>query len=54
MLEIYRYVPAVLLNKSVMEMDVQEFTEYLAKARYVEEVEKNLHMEALAKLFEGA
>lgn len=34
-------------------MDIQEFTEYLARARYLEEVEKNLHMEALASLFEG-
>lgn len=51
-LEIYRYVPAALLKKPVEDMDMEEFLGYLAKARYLEEVECNIFTQALAKLFE--
>lgn len=50
-MEIYRYLPACLLRKPVEEMDVDEFAACLARARYLEEVEVNLHLQALAKLF---
>lgn len=51
-LEIYRYVPERLLKAPAEEMDMNEFLEYLAKARYLEEVETNLYLNALAKLFD--
>lgn len=51
MLEIYRYVPAELISRPVMEMDIDEYLEFLAKARYLEEVERDLYMEALAGFF---
>lgn len=50
-LEIYRYVPATLITKPVEEMQMGEFSGFLAKARYLEEVEKNLYMQALSELF---
>lgn len=33
-------------------MDLWEFAGYLAKARYLEEVECNIYIRALGKLFE--
>lgn len=51
-LEIYKYVPAALLKKPVEDMSMDEFSGYLAKARYLEEVECNIFTQALAKLFE--
>ena len=51
MLEIYRYVPATLITKPVEEMQMGEFSGFLAKARYLEEVEKSLYMQALSELF---
>lgn len=50
-LEIYRYVPAALITKPVEEMQMGEFSGFLAKARYLEEVEKSLYMQALSELF---
>lgn len=52
-LEIYRYVPSRLLKAPVEEMNMDEFSQFLAKARYMEEVETNLYLNALSKLFEG-
>lgn len=51
-LEIMRYVPAALIKEPVEDMDVDTFAKYLAKARYLEEVEKNIYLQALSKLFE--
>ncbi|BFL02147.1 hypothetical protein CE91St58_09700 [Lachnospiraceae bacterium] len=51
-LEIYRYVPIALLERPVEEMDIDTYTEYLAKARYLEEVEMKIHLKALTKYFE--
>lgn len=34
-----------------MEMDVDEYLDFLAKARYLEEVERDLYIEALNRLF---
>ena len=50
-LEIYRYVPATLITKPVEEMQMGEFSGFLTKARYLEEVEKSLYMQALSELF---
>lgn len=50
-LEIYRYVPATLITKPVEEMQMEEFSGFLAKARYLEEVGKSLYMQALSELF---
>ena len=51
MLEIYRYVPEALLEVPVEEMNVDVFIKYLAYARYLEEVESNLYLKALAEFF---
>lgn len=45
-------MPEALLKNPVEEMGLDEFTRYLAKARYLEEVETRLHINALAALFE--
>ncbi len=50
-LEIYRYVPPALLEKPVEEMGLDEYLCFLAKARYLEEVESNLFLMALGRLF---
>lgn len=50
MLEIYRYVPGVLLKKPVEEMDIDTYLEYLAKARYLQEVERNIYAAAIAQV----
>lgn len=52
-MEIYRYVPARLIERPIEELNVEEFAKYLAKARYLEEVETNLFLSALSKLFGG-
>lgn len=51
-MEIYRYVPIALLEKPVEKMDIDEYAAYLAKARYLEEVETNIYLKALTKFFE--
>ncbi len=51
-LEIYRYVPEVLLEVPVEDMDVDEFAKYLAYARYLEEVESNIYLKALSEFFQ--
>lgn len=45
-------MPPALLRKPVQEMGIQEYLDCLAKARYLEEVESNLYLMALGKLFE--
>ena len=41
-------MPAALLKVPVEEMDLDEFAGYLAKARYLEEVETGIYINALA------
>lgn len=51
-MEIYRYVPGIMLKMPVEDMDIEEYTKYLAYARYLEGVESNLYLKALSELFE--
>lgn len=52
MLEIYRYVPPALLKgKNLGAMDVVEFLQILAQARYLEEIEENITARAIAKVW---
>lgn len=50
-IEIKKYLSPTLLDKDVEEMDIDEFIEALAKARYVKELEENLMARAISKVF---
>lgn len=51
-LEILRYVPQMFLkDKSIDEMEIDEFMDYIAMARYVEELEKENMMRAISEVF---
>ncbi|MBV1817648.1 hypothetical protein KUA25_06175 [Bacteroidales bacterium MSK.15.36] len=50
-IEIQKYVPPFLLKgKDVGDMDFDEFLEYLAMARYVQELEKENIMRAISEV----
>lgn len=54
-LEIRRFVPPSLLqDRDIGAMDLDELARWLAKARYVEQLEIYLHKRALADYFGGA
>lgn len=46
-----KYVPLNLLDKSLNDMDIDEFMEALAKARYIQEIEENIMARAISKVF---
>lgn len=52
LLEIYRYVPPPLLEQFDPEaIDLEEFLDYLAKARYMQEVEQGIVARAVSEVF---
>ena len=52
LLEIYRYVPLPLLERFDPEaIDLDEFLEYLAKARYIQELEQGIVARAVSEVF---
>lgn len=52
LLEIYRYVPPPLLEHFDPEaIDLDEFLDYLAKARYMQEVEQGIIARAVSEVF---
>lgn len=52
-LEIHRYVPLKALGKDVEEMDMDEFFEAWAKARYLQELEQTLFNNAIVNALSG-
>jgi len=51
-LEIYRFLPPPLLEDFDPEKaEIGEFLEYIAKARYVQELEKNIIARAISEVF---
>lgn len=51
-LEILTYVPAKLLKRDLDEMDMEEFMEALAMARYVQELKSEVVTRGVANAFE--
>lgn len=52
LLEIYRYVPPPLLERLDPEaIDLDEFLDYLAKARYIQELEQGIVARAVSEVF---
>jgi hypothetical protein len=52
LLEIYRFLPPPLLEGFDPEkMELEEFLGYIAKARYVQELEKNIVARAISEVF---
>lgn len=52
LLEIYRFLPPPLLEHFDLEaMDLEEFLSFVARARYIEELEKNIVARAVSELF---
>ena len=45
-------MPGELLQMPVEKMNLDEFAQYLAKARYLEEVEVNLYKRAIIEAFD--
>ena len=51
-MEIYRFLPPPLLEGFDPEKaEIGEFLEYIAKARYVQELEKNIIARAISEVF---
>jgi len=44
-------LPPALLEKDIKDMDIDEFVETLAKARYARELEENSMARAISKVF---
>jgi hypothetical protein len=40
-----------MLKKDVEDMDMDEFVSYLAKARYIQELEETIQSNAIARVF---
>ena len=54
LLEIYRFLPPPLLEGFGPEKaEISEFLGYIAKARYVQELEKNIVARAISEVFGG-
>lgn len=52
MLEIHRFVPPALLESFDPEhMDLDEFLGWVAKARYIQELEEGIQARAIARVF---
>ena len=53
LLEIYRFLPPPLLEQFDPEAisDIGEFLDYVAKARVVQEIEKNILARAISEVF---
>ena len=52
MLEIYRFVPPALLEgKSFEDMEIDEFLGYIAKARYIQNVESLIVQRGVVNAF---
>lgn len=52
LLEIYRFLPTPLLEGFDPEkVEIGEFLSYIAKARYVQELEKNIVARAISEVF---
>lgn len=52
LLEIYRYVPPVLLEGvNFADMGMDDFLEHLAKARYIQEIEAKVIQKGIADAF---
>ncbi len=52
LLEIHRFLPPALLEGFDLEaMDFEEFLRYVARARYVQELEENIVARAIVKVF---
>lgn len=52
LLEIYRFLPPALLEGfNIEEIDLNEFLRYVAKARYIQELEENIVARAIADIF---
>ena len=52
MLEIYRFLPPPCLEQfKVDNMDLDEFLRYVAKARYIEEIESGIVAKAVSEVF---
>ena len=47
LLEIYRFLPPALLE----DFDIEEFLRYVAKARYIQELEERIVAQASADVF---
>lgn len=53
LLEIHRFVPPALLESFDPEhMDIDELLEWVARARYVQELEEGILARAIAQVFE--
>lgn len=50
-LEILRFVPPYLLKKDFEELELEEFVELLAQARYVQELEAAIISKGIADVF---
>lgn len=53
MLEIHKYLPPELLKKNIEHMQMDEFIEHWAKARYLQEVEETIFINAIFKALGG-
>lgn len=53
MLEIYHYLPLKLLTKDIEEMNMEEFYDAWAKARYLQELEQTLLNNAIVNALSG-
>ena len=52
LLEIYRFLPPALLEGFDVEaIDFEEFLGYVAKARYIQELEENIVARAVSEVF---
>jgi len=51
LLEIHRFVPPALLPTDVLELDFEDFIKLYARARYLQDIEEDIHAKAISKVF---
>lgn len=52
LLEVYRFLPLALLEEfDIEKLDLDEFIRYIAKARYIQEIEEGILARAISEVF---
>lgn len=52
LLEVYRFLPPALLEGfDIEKLDLDEFIRYIAKARYIQEIEEGILARAISEVF---
>lgn len=52
LLEVYRFLPPALLEEfDIEKLDLDEFIRYIAKARYIQEIEEGILARAISEVF---